>query len=61
MENRTVEFQAMLNELASPPKQLEDSVQRARKRTRRSRMLRRFSAPLGTVTSVAACFVLRSL
>lgn len=58
MENRTVEFQAMLNELASPPKQLEDSVQRARKRARRSRMLRRFSAPLGTVASVAACFVL---
>lgn len=51
MENRTVEFQAMMNELASPPKQLEDSVQRARKRARRSRMLRRFSAPLGTVAS----------
>jgi len=58
MENRTVEFQAMMNELASPPKQLEDSMQRARKRARRSRMLRRFSAPLGTIASVAACFVL---
>ena len=58
MENRIVEFQAMMNELASPPKLLEDSMQRARRRARRSRMLRRFSAPLGTVASVAACFVL---
>ena len=58
MENRTVEFQAMMDELAQPPKELKTSVERARRRARHTRMFRRFTAPIGTVASVAACFVL---
>lgn len=58
MENRTAEYQALVNELARPPKELNTSVERARRRARHTRMLRRFTAPLGTVASVAACFVL---
>ena len=58
MENRTAEYQALVNELAQPPKELGASMERARKRARRTRMLRRFTAPLGSIASVAACFVL---
>ena len=58
MENRTAEYQALVNELARPPKELNTSVERARRHARHTRMLRRFTAPLGTVASVAACFVL---
>ena len=58
MENRTVEFQAMMDELAQPPKELKTSLERARRRARHTRMFRRFTAPIGTVASVAACFVL---
>ena len=58
MENRSVEFQAMMDELAQPPKELKTSVERARRRARHTRMFRRFTAPIGTVASVAACFVL---
>ena len=58
MENRTAEYQALVNELARPPKELNTSVERARRHARHTRMLRRFTAPLGTVVSAAACFVL---
>ena len=58
MENRTAEYQTLVNELARPPKELTASVERARRRARHTRMLRRFTAPLGTIASVAACFVL---
>ena len=47
MENRTAEYQALVNELARPPKELNTSVVRARRRARHTRMLRRFTAPLG--------------
>lgn len=58
MENRTAEYQALVNELARPPKELGASMERARKRARRTRTLRCFTAPLGSIASVAACFVL---
>ena len=58
MENRTAEYQALVNELARPPKELGTSMERARKRARRTRTLRSFTAPLGSIASAAACFVL---
>ena len=58
MTNRTEEYRAWVSELAQPPVQLRSSVERARKRARRSQILHRFTAPLGFVASIAACFVL---
>lgn len=58
MNNRTEEYRALVNELAQPPKQLEGSVERARKQAHRTRRLRRFTAPIKTVAAAAACFVL---
>jgi len=58
MKNRTEEYWDMINELAQPPKKLEGSVQRAQRRARRDRLLRRLAKPLGTLAAAAACFVL---
>lgn len=58
MKNRTDEYWALMNELSRPPKELDDSVNRARKRTRRSGLVRCLAAPAASFAAVAASFVL---
>lgn len=58
MTNRTDEYWALMNELSQPPKELDDSVSRARKRARRSGLVRRLAAPAASFAAVAASFVL---
>ena len=58
MKNRMEEYQNMVGELNQPQKELAGSVERARKRARRTRLLHRITAPIGSMAATAACFVL---
>ena len=58
MTNRTEEYWALVRELAQPPRELDGSVERARKRAQQNRLTRRFAAPLTSLAAAAACFVL---
>lgn len=58
MKNRTDEYWELIGELSQPPKKLEGSVERARRRARRTRLRHRLGAPAATVAAAAACFVL---
>ena len=58
MKNRTDEYWELVGELSRPPEKLEGTVERARKRARRVRFLRRLATPAATFAAAAACFVL---
>lgn len=58
MKNRTDEYWELVGELSDPPKKLEGTVERARKRVRRARFLHKLAAPAATLAAAAACFVL---
>lgn len=58
MKNRTEEYWTLVSELSQPPQELEGSVERARKRARRTAPLRRLAAPAASLAAVAATFVL---
>lgn len=58
MKNRTEEYWALVGELSQPPQALEGSVERARKRARRTAPLRRLAAPAASLAGLAAMFVL---
>ena len=58
MTNRTEEYWALVQELAQPPRELEGSVERARKKARRARLARTLSRPVAALAGAAACFVL---
>lgn len=58
MTNRTEEYWALVRELAQPPRELEDSVERARKKARRTRLIRTLGRPAAALAGAAACFVL---
>ena len=58
MKNRSEEYWALVSELSQPPEALEGSVERARKRARRTAPLRRLAAPAASLAAVAATFVL---
>lgn len=58
MKNRTDEYWALIGQLSQPPKRLEGTVDRARNRARRARLLHRLATPAATLAAVAACFVL---
>lgn len=58
MTNRTEEYWALVRELAQPPRELEGSIERARKRAKQNRLARRFTTPLTSLAAAAACFVL---
>ena len=58
MKNRTDEYWELIGELSRPPKKLEGTIERARKRARRVRFLRRLATPAATLAAAAACFVL---
>lgn len=58
MKNRTDEYWELVGELSRPPEKLEGTVERARKRARRVRLLRRLATPAATLAAAAACFVL---
>lgn len=58
MKNRTDEYRALINELSQPPKELDDSVNRARERARRSGLVHRLATPAASFAAVAASFVL---
>ena len=58
MTNRTEEYWALVQELAQPPRELEGSVERARKKARRARLARAMSRPIAALAGAAACFVL---
>ena len=57
MKNRSEEYRELLNELSRPPKELDGSVNRARKRARRSGLIHRLTAPLASFAAVAASFI----
>ena len=57
MKNRTDEYWALMNELSRPPKELDSSVNRARKRARRSGLIHRLAAPAASFAAVAASFI----
>ena len=58
MKNRTDEYWALMDELSQPPKELDGSVDRARKRAKRSRLVHRLSKSAASFVAVAATFVL---
>ena len=58
MKNRTDEYWALISELSQPPKELGGSVERARKRARRSGLVRRLTKSAASFTAAAATFVL---
>ena len=58
MKNRTDEYWELISELSAPPKKLEGTVARARRRAHRDRFLRRLAAPAATFAAAAASFVL---
>lgn len=58
MKNRTDEYWELISELSHPPKKLEGTVARARKRARRERLLRKLAVPAATFAAAAASFVL---
>lgn len=58
MTNRTDEYRQMVQELAQPPKDLEGSVARARKKACRARLIQTISRPAAALAGAAACFVL---
>ena len=58
MKNRTDEYWALINELSQPPKELDDSVNRARERARRSGLVHRLATPAASFAAVVASFVL---
>lgn len=58
MKNRTDEYWELIGELSQPPKKLEGSVERARRRARLARLLHRLATPAATFAAAAACFVL---
>lgn len=58
MKNRSEEYWALVSELSQPPEALEGSVERARKRARRTAPLRRLAAPAASLAAIAAAFVL---
>ena len=58
MKNRTEEYWALVQELSQPPQKLEGTVRRARRRAKRAKLARRFAAPIASLASAAACFVL---
>ena len=58
MTNRTDEYWELVQKLAQPPKELDGSVARARKKVRRARMARALGQPAAALAGAAACFVL---
>lgn len=58
MKNRSEEYWALVGELSQPPQALEGSVERARKRARRTAPLRRLAGPAASLAAIAATFVL---
>lgn len=58
MKNRTEEYWDLVGELSQPPEELAGSVERARKRARRTAPLRRLAAPAASLAAIAATFVL---
>lgn len=58
MNNRSEEYWALVSELSQPPEELAGSVERARKRAKRTAPLRRLAAPAASLAAIAAAFVL---
>ena len=58
MKNRSEEYWTLVGELSQPPEALEGSVERARKRAKRTAPLRRMAAPAASLAAIAATFVL---
>lgn len=58
MKNRTEEYWELVGELSQPPAELAGSMERARKRARRTAPLRRLAGPAASLAGLAAAFVL---